>query len=69
MDIILGISINEKIGDSIIVTIIATGFDDLSKSPKKASTQAASDIAEGITKESVVIDDDDNDIPAFFRIR
>lgn len=70
LDIIFGISINEKIGDSIIVTVIATGFDDFSKPSKKASTQAASDIAEGISKEeSVVVEDDDSNIPAFFRIR
>jgi len=33
VDCIFGIAINEQLGDSIIVTVIATGFDD---APEKA---------------------------------
>jgi len=65
LDIIFGISINEKIGDAIIVTVIATGFEDKSKPAKTASN----DVVEPVTEESVTIEEDDSNIPVFFRYR
>lgn len=70
LDIIFGISINEKIGDSIIVTVIATGFEDKVKNAGKASTQAASEMVEVLaTEEAVSIEEEDGNIPTFFRYR
>ncbi|MBQ0066057.1 MAG: cell division protein FtsZ, partial [Firmicutes bacterium] len=36
VDCIFGIAINEQLGDAIIVTIIATGFEETKAAPKKA---------------------------------
>lgn len=70
LDIIFGISINEKIGDSIIVTVIATGFEDKVKNAGKASVQAASEMVEVLaTEEAVSIEEEDGSIPTFFRYR
>ena len=43
VDIIYGVAENERLGDEIIVTIIATGFDDdaISKAPNKQINKAA----------------------------
>ena len=43
VDIIYGVAENERLGDEIIVTIIATGFDDdaISKTPNKQINKAA----------------------------
>lgn len=71
LDVIFGISINEKLGDSIIVTIIATGFDDKNENSGKPSPQAASEMVEVLKKEKdVTIEiNDGSDIPSFFRYR
>jgi cell division protein FtsZ len=39
VDCIFGIAINEQLGDSIIVTVIATGFDETPEKPKKAANK------------------------------
>lgn len=75
LNIIYGIAENKNIGDSIIVTVIATGFD----LPKTRRTQpilsqptpeVSFTKSESYLDDSVVIDDvDDNDIPSFFRSR
>lgn len=71
IDIIFGVAINEKIGDSIIVTVIATGFDlPKAKIPTqgKPVTQSGYDTRE--TQEEVVIEEEeDNQIPGFFKLR
>lgn len=41
VDTIFGIAINEQLGDAIIVTVIATGFDDTVPSSNKKSTKAS----------------------------
>ncbi len=72
IDIIFGVAINEKIGESIIVTVIATGFD-FHEEPEKASPsiiKASSN--EGVVKEKAVEtsnDAEDGSIPDFFRYR
>ncbi len=70
LDIIFGISINERIGDSIIVTVIATGFDE--KPTPKVSNSSNTHVYESNVKkdETVIIeDDDDGNIPTFYRKR
>ena len=71
IDIIFGVAINEKIGESIIVTVIATGFD-LPKikvpSPSKPPIKVANKIAEEIKKETEE-EEDDSGIPSFFQSR
>ena len=61
---IFGAVINENFTDEIIVTVIATGFDDKNKEvPSHASKEETID---------VLLDDDDSDdtvIPAFLRKR
>ena len=42
MDAIFGIAINEQLGDSIIVTVIATGFDE--KAGKHTNTKGNSSV-------------------------
>lgn len=68
IDIIFGVAINEQIGDAIIVTVIATGFDladqDIIEStgPSRSKTVSKPEVK----KESEV---ELNDIPEFFRSR
>ena len=71
LDVIFGVSINEKIGDAIIVTVIATGFELVDKKPAapKATVRAASEISEVVKTETPQIEIEDNDIPKFFRYR
>jgi cell division protein FtsZ len=82
IDIIFGVAINDKIGDSIIVSVIATGFDlpqptMLQKETKKeeptvmntAAVKPAPAPAPALQEDDdVAFEDDDNDpIPSFFR--
>lgn len=77
VDIIFGIAINEDVGDSIIVTVIATGFEMQKDSPKEYKINAqASTPKMSRTKsqnnsavEIEVEDIDDSEIPAFIRQR
>lgn len=41
VDCIFGIAINEQLGDSIIVTVIATGFEEPTKTTRKSARPAA----------------------------
>ena len=76
IDIIFGVAINEKIGESIIVTVIATGFD-LPHAQLLAEEQAAKQTAqarpaapEGLSFNTgtglEMEDDDKSGIPTFF---
>lgn len=78
IDAIFGVAINEKLGDSVIVTVIATGFDEPKESivkavPKKSTAQTfvqpvkKEPVVETATIEDVPADDEDNSIPSFFR--
>ena len=76
IDIIFGVAINEKIGESIIVTVIATGFDLpkaellVTEVPANQARPVAGDVqpepelgfATGLEME----DDDRSGIPKFF---
>ena len=74
IDIIFGVAINEKLGDAIIVSVIATGFE-LPKSTvvKNDNDSKSTTIITGngvvVDDEDVVFDsgDEDNIIPGFFR--
>ena len=73
IDIIFGVAINDKIGDSIIVSVIATGFD-LPK-PEALNQNNAANNAQAAknSNASTAVDDepdfgsDDDGIPGFFR--
>ncbi len=82
IDIIFGVAINEQLGESIIVTVIATGFDLPGKDSKEQAAEAAA-AADGVvaneddtnlgfgseTAEEKVetVEEDDSGIPNFFR--
>ena len=72
LNIIYGVAINEAIGENIIVTVIATGFD----LPKTRRTQPVlsqpsdSSFTRRDTYDEVVVNEsEDTDIPVFFRTR
>ncbi len=67
IDIIFGVAINEQIADAIIVTVIATGFD-LPKTNNLPKGSATSQKVVEIIK-SEKSNDDEGDIPGFFRSR
>jgi len=76
VDIIFGVAINEDVGDSIIVTVIATGFDFDSKvaDPKDYKSRVKKEAVKTISKElgtEVEVEDLDDDslIPSFIRQR
>ena len=70
IDIIFGVAINEALGDNIIVTVIATGFDLPKGNTTTRPVQDARVVAESIRREAVVeTTDDDSDIPGFFKAR
>jgi len=70
IDFIYGVATNEKLGDTIIVTVIATGFD----LPKQAyipagRPQIAPRPAQGQQIEDVMDFEETSDIPRFFKNR
>ena len=74
VDIIFGIAINEAVGDSMIVTVIATGFDSEDNMPTKEltlkpqvqqRTARVSDTAVEIEVEDI----ENSEIPSFIRSR
>lgn len=77
IDIIFGVAINEQLGDSIIVTVIATGFEE----PIQPEKQSIGFRTNQRKHEEVVVnqpfeesklddsEDEDNSIPDFFRRR
>ena len=76
IDAIFGVAINEKLGDSIIVTVIATGFDQEEEEEEAAAaftqpvTRSASRVQnEEPTRYQEVEDDDREGIPSFFSRR
>lgn len=80
IDAIFGVAINEKLGDSIIVTVIATGFDApeevvVEEKPVSRATfsQATSKVVRPaeveVTRYQELQEDEDNSIPSFFSRR
>ena len=73
MNTIFGAVINENLNDEIIVTVIATGFDDDKKEIEKEPTRSEKtlDSNSNMNFRSSNFDDDDNDdiIPSFLRKR
>lgn len=76
IDAIFGVAINEKLGDSIIVTVIATGFDQEEEEEEAAAafTQPVTRSASRTQNEEParyqeVEDDDREGIPSFFSRR
>ena len=71
VDVIFGVAINEKLGDSIIVTVIATGFDAEDEDIASAQTSFSQPVKSARSQEvhSTYIEDEDDDkgIPSFFR--
>ena len=86
IDIIYGVAVNESLGESIIVTVIATGFDLPDNTVNKQSTQLfvsgtedkpiirdtqaeARIAAEPKDSVHVSVNQDDDDLPAFYKTR
>lgn len=63
---IFGAVINENLNDEIIVTVIATGFEDADKSKVATTTQNETNKVNTINDDD---DDDDSDLPPFLRKR
>ena len=63
MDVTFGIAINENIGDAIIVTVIATGFDK----GGPTFTRAGNTPTSTFKSMDEIIDIPDDEIPGFFR--
>lgn len=71
INIIFGAVINENLTDELIVTVIATGFDDEEQdhaTPTYARRENTNQTSKEL-KNDVGDDDDDTDIPAFLRKR
>ena len=74
LNIIYGVALNEAIGQSIIVTVIATGFD-LPKTRKSQPilnqpTEVSFTKNENYHDDTIIIEEEeDSDIPSFFRSR
>ncbi|MDE6475795.1 MAG: cell division protein FtsZ [Erysipelotrichaceae bacterium] len=79
IDAIFGVAINEKLGDSVIVTVIATGFEDQKDNvvkaiPKTNMNQSFVKPAPKVNPSEAVefedmSDEDDHAIPSFFTRR
>ncbi len=67
VDIIFGVAINEQIGDAIIVTVIATGFDLPDKTVKTNTTPSNNYTNKPTSR--VEEDELEDDIPGFFKSR
>lgn len=68
IDIIYGVAINDHLGDAIIVTVIATGFDLPSK-PRTTTSSYKTSNNQASTAEDVVAIEEENSIPDFFKNR
>lgn len=74
VNIIFGVAINEHLNDSMIVTVIATGFDEMFNagvvnnfaSEEKSENNLTSQINDNL---NVSVEEDDNDLPSFLRNR
>ena len=70
IDTIFGVAMNDKLGENIIVTVIATGFElPNTATTAKAPTTYVSAPVEEVKREEVNVVDDDDDVPSFFKTR
>lgn len=73
LDVVFGIAINEKIGEAIIVTVIATGFDEDKKKPVEqtvTTTNANKEVTKPVYESTnAQTEDTNNQIPSFIRFR
>lgn len=69
IDIIFGVAINEALGDNIIVTVIATGFDLPKANQTNRPIAEAKNVAETLRSDVSEAADDESDIPGFFKSR
>ena len=70
IDTIFGVAMNEQLGENIIVTVIATGFElPNTATTAKAPTTFVSAPVEEVKREEVNVVDDDDDVPSFFKTR
>ena len=71
IDAIFGVAINENLGDNIIVTVIATGFDQPHEEEKTVKASFVQPTVKPVRQEPEVRyqepEDDDEGIPSFFR--
>lgn len=74
IEVIFGVAINEHLGDAVIVTVIATGFEAKEEQTKATASKTFEDDNE-VAKDSVSAqtdfgeDDEENSIPNFIRSR
>lgn len=70
IDTIFGVAMNDQLGENIIVTVIATGFElPNTATTAKAPTTYVSAPVEEVKREEVNVVDDDDDVPSFFKTR
>lgn len=69
IDIIFGVAINEALGDKIIVTVIATGFDLPKSYQSTRPITDAKNVVESLQRDEPVVDEDEGSIPGFFKSR
>lgn len=67
LDIIFGVAINENLGDAIIVTVVATGFDN---AHEEAQAQPNNTGFKAVAEESAPeVKNDGPEIPSYFKTR
>ena len=68
---VLGVAINEQLDDQVIVTVIATGFEDEEEvTPVTPNQPKQTSPYESTVRPTVYdVEDDDDDVPAFLRNR
>ncbi|NLY63133.1 MAG: cell division protein FtsZ [Erysipelothrix sp.] len=72
VDIIFGVAINEAVGDAIIVTVIATGFDSPETTQNNELTLKPKTVIQANNETAIEIEVEDlenNEIPSFIRSR
>lgn len=71
IDTIFGVAMNDQLGENIIVTVIATGFElpNTATTVKNTTTYVNTPVVEAQRSEEVNIVNDDDDVPSFFKTR
>lgn len=69
---VLGVAINEQLDDQVIVTVIATGFEqeeEVAPAPKNTSFETNTTVVRPTVYDVTKNDDDDDEIPVFLKNR